>query len=333
MHDDDTVARTAASPFHSGERAVQARAGTREACEAIGGRMLRDFMPEQHRTFFPKLPFIVAGGIDARGVPAATLLAGAPGFASSPHARRLRVDALPPIDDPLVDAIRPGAAVGLLGIELPTRRRNRANGRVASVDTAGFDVDVAQSFGNCPKYIQSRDLEPGAGEKPGETRTASRVPAARVSGRIDAPAAALIEASDTFFVATSSGATSAPADAPRSLGVDVSHRGGRPGFVQVGADGTLTWPDFAGNGLFNTLGNLVAFPRAGLVFVDFAQAGLLHVSGRAEIVWSGADVDRFAGAERLVRLHVERVVLRPGALPWRWRLVEVSPALDGTGRW
>ena len=71
--------------------------------------------------------------------------------------------------------------------------------------------------------------------------------------------------------------------------VDVSHRGGKPGFVRVGDDGTLTIPDFVGNFLFNTLGNLLLNPRAGLVIADFGTGDMLFLSGVTEIVWSGPE--------------------------------------------
>src|SRR5262249_6161799 len=134
------------SPWHAGEMAVQARAGSFEHMQGVGRRVIRGVMPEQHRDFFPLLPFVALGALDARGQPWATLLAGdAPGFVWSPDERHLRVDALPPDDDPLVDLLRPGASLALLGIELPTRRRNRANGRIEERDVLGFSMQVLQS--------------------------------------------------------------------------------------------------------------------------------------------------------------------------------------------
>jgi len=311
-----------ADPFHDGERAVQARAGSQAHMDAIGRRVMRAEMPDQHRHFFELLPFIALGAVTADGQPRATLLVGpGPGFVQSPGATRLRIGALPPADDPVAGLLHAGAAVGLLGIELPTRRRNRVNGQIAGIDAHGFDVDVTQSFGNCPRYIQRRARV--AVDAAPET-----VPPAQTASRLDDAAAALVSAADTFFIATHAGGDAA------HHGSDVSHRGGRPGFVHVSDDGrVLTWPDFNGNGFFNTLGNLHAEPRAGLVFADFAGGALLHVEGRAEIVWDGASLRDFAGAERLLRLEVDAVLQRPAAWPLRWRLTEPSPALEGTGVW
>src|SRR3954469_7771649 len=144
------------SRFHPGESAIQERLGVRDTVEADGGRMLRDYMPEQHRSFFAQLQFFGGGSADAAGRPWASLLAAPPGFVQSPDERTLVIRALPPAADPLSSSLVVGASLGLLGIELPTRRRNRANGTVVAVDAGGFRVRIEQSFGNCPKYIQRR---------------------------------------------------------------------------------------------------------------------------------------------------------------------------------
>jgi hypothetical protein len=97
--------------------------------------------------------------------------------------------------------------------------------------------------------------------------------------------------------------------------VDVSHRGGKPGFVRVDIDGgrgVLTIPDFRGNFMFNTLGNLAADPRAGLLLVGFEHGGTLQLSGRARIEWDQSAVAAYEGAERLVELTVDAVVEREG---------------------
>ena len=310
------------APWHAGEQAAQAHVGLpRERMDEIGRRALRAEMSQQHRDFFPRLPFVVLGGVARDGSPQATLLAGpAPGFVTALDPVTLRIEALPPIGDPLAALIEPGAAVAVLGIELATRRRNRENGVVAARDTRGFTVSVRQSFGNCPKYIQARVVVPWShAPAPG---------APRLSERLDPEMAALATAADTFFIATHVAAIRADG------GADVSHRGGRPGFLRIADDGrTLTWPDFVGNYFFNTFGNLLVDPRAGLVIPDFSTGDLLHLVGRAAITWDGPEVDAFDGAQRLVSLRVEQALLRPAALPFRMQLVEPSPMLAGTGTW
>ncbi|GER14686.1 pyridoxamine 5'-phosphate oxidase family protein [Variovorax boronicumulans] len=316
-----------AAPFHAGERALQSLVGSREQMEAMGPRVIRDYMPDQHREFFALLPFLVVGSLDADLQPWASMLAAPAGFAHSPDATHLRIDALPGAGDPLTGQLAPGATLGLLGIQPHTRRRNRMNGTVEALDAAGFMVEVQQSFGNCPRYIQAR--EPVFAAPP------ANEPAVQWLDTLDLAAERLIGASDTLFIATAYPDAVAMGDVAdaRSHGVDVSHRGGRPGFVRVDAGGVLTVPDFNGNRFFNTLGNLQAHPRAGLLFVDFDTGELLHLSATAEIVTDGPEVAAFEGAERLMRFHVTRALRRPAALPLRWGEAALSPHLAGTGRW
>lgn len=129
-----------------------------ERMAQVGAKVIRDYMPDQHRLFFAQLPFLVVGAVDGRGDPWAGALEGEPGFALSPDPVTLRVAAMPDADDPLADGLGPDRPLGLLGIELHTRRRNRMNGRIAAWDGKRFDVAVAESFGNCPQYIQARDF-------------------------------------------------------------------------------------------------------------------------------------------------------------------------------
>ncbi|CAG2141326.1 hypothetical protein LMG31506_02447 [Cupriavidus yeoncheonensis] len=314
------------SSFHAGEIAAQERTGVREQMASAGRRMIRAEMPEQHRTFFGQLPFMVASAIDDGGLPWATLLTGAPGFAWSPDPGHLRIDALPMAGDPLLGLLEEGAGIGLLGIELPTRRRNRMNGTIAVRDDRGFTVAVEQSFGNCPRYIQLRDLSPVPSAEPSA--------AAWQGSELDPASVALLSRADTLFIASHYHAKPGVGDeVANGEGVDVSHRGGRPGFIRVDDARTLTFPDFNGNNLFNTIGNLLVNPRAGLLVPDFGNGSLLHVSGDAEVIWDGAELHGFAGAERLVRVHVASVVHREHALPWRWQLREYSPWLAKTGTW
>ncbi len=289
------------SPWHAGERQLQAIVGVAERMEAFGPKVIRTEMPEQHRRFYAQLPFMLFGAVDAQGNPWTSLLEGPPGFAHSPGPARLRLDSLPSVDDPA--QLRAGATIGLLGIELHSRRRNRLNGRVLTVDESGLSVAVEQAFGNCPQYIQLRQYEAVPLADP-SMRIAQHLEA------LDDAARALIRTADTFFVASY-------VDVDNSRSVDVSHRGGAAGFVQVQGN-RLTIPDFAGNRHFNTLGNLLLNPRAGLLFIDFTTGDVLQLSGRTAIILDGPHVATVQGAERLWTLEVEQVVRRPAALALRW---------------
>jgi predicted pyridoxine 5'-phosphate oxidase superfamily flavin-nucleotide-binding protein len=305
---------SARSPFHPGEQAVQERVGVRAKLEQIGPRIIRDFMPDQHRELFEELPFVVAGSADGSGALWASLLIGDAGFVSSPDAHALLIQAQPFPGDPLRESLRDGAPLGLLGIELPTRRRNRANGHVATVRSDAFEMRVEQSFGNCPKYIQARG---GYFTRPGEP--------ALEGALLSEAASACIARSDTTFIATSS---HDPEQGGRE-GLDISHRGGRPRFVRVARDGersVLTMPDYLGNFMFNTLGNLQVDPRAGLLVLDFASGALLSLTGEARVIWDSPELPSFEGAERLVEFRVSRGLLWQGVAS-NWSAPELSPHL------
>ena len=298
--------------FNPDELAAQARAG--------GGAkraMIRDFMPEQHQVFFAALPYIFVATIDADRWPLGTLLEGEPGFVSSPDPRTLRIQSLPGLGDPAYGLIRKGDEIGLLGIDLVTRRRNRANGVVSEVDASGFTVAVQQSFGNCPQYIQRRTLS-RAGAAGGRVRRLES---------LDDAARGLIARADTFFVASRSRVGVGPAG-----GADISHRGGRPGFVRAEGD-VLSIPDFRGNRYFNTLGNMLGEPRASLLFVDFDTGNLLQLQGVATIDWSSAAAERFEGAERTWQFRIARGWFRPQAVALRGAFVDYSPVTLRTGGW
>ncbi|WP_186419543.1 pyridoxamine 5'-phosphate oxidase family protein [Bosea sp. CS1GBMeth4] len=295
-----------ASPFHAGELEAQARAG-----ESARGSGIRDFMPDQHRDFFALLPYLFAAGRDAAGRPIATMLTGPEGFVSSPTPNALAIAALPDSGDPADAALSGGAPIGLLGLDLRTRRRNRANGVIAARSADGLRVTVSQSFGNCAKYIQLRQhvAAPGPAQ------------ASEALGGLDEAARELIAWSDTLFIASGS-----------PDGLDISHRGGRPGFVRIEGE-RLTVPDFAGNSYFNTFGNLLREPAAALLFIDFATGDLLQLQGMAEIVWNGPEPAELGGARRLLHVEITRAWRRRAALPLRWGEAEPAPTTLATGSW
>jgi hypothetical protein len=221
----------------------------------------------------------------------------------------------------LHSCIRDGAPVGGLGIEFSTRRRNRINGRIENcVIGEGFSIRVQQSFGNCPKYIQARSERPRLRSK--------LVPKRRMASHLGDNEVSIIAGADTFFVAS----RSAQLDQPdSSQGLDVSHRGGLPGFVRVVSRSELWFPDFSGNLLFNTLGNLEADARAGLLFIDFESGGMLHIIGRARICWDVPQTMLSAGIERLIFLDIQCVVNRDHAFPHLFDFVSYSPHLRAEG--
>jgi ferredoxin-NADP reductase/predicted pyridoxine 5'-phosphate oxidase superfamily flavin-nucleotide-binding protein len=312
------------SPWHRGEIALQKAAGAYERMDGVGRRFVRNAMPSQHRQFFAQLPFMVLGAVDERGDPWATLIAGLPGFMQTPDATTLSVARARDPRDPADAGMGDGASIGMLGIELHTRRRNRVNGVIHRHGAqARFDVAVEQSYGNCPQYIQLRDFE-------FVRDPAVFAPVAPVELDVLSPRAkAMITGADAFFVASYFDRD----DGHRQ--VDVSHRGGKPGFVHLTDDGVLTIPDFAGNLFFNTLGNILENGRAGLVFADFESGALLQLTGEAHVLPDSPETAAFQGAERLWRFTPRRIVYREDALPLRWKArgEGASPNSLMTGDW
>lgn len=309
-------------PWHRGELAIQKSAGVEEKAADLGRRFVRDHLIEQHRLFYPQLPFLVVGAVDAAGDPWATIINGKPGFLQTPDDHTLRSTFRRDPSDPADRGFANGGAIGVLGIELHTRRRNRLNGAVANASDTGFDLKVVHSFGNCPRYIQLRDFyfarDPGL-PFTGEVEELCK---------LDDEARKMIRLADAFFVASYS-------EEGGVRQTDGSSRGGKPGFVRIDDDDRLTIPDFNGNTFFNTLGNILLNGRAGLTFVDFSTGDMMQMTGRADVVLNSPDVELFQGAERFWTFKVERLVRRKGVLAIRWASREQgrSPYAEMTGDW
>jgi predicted pyridoxine 5'-phosphate oxidase superfamily flavin-nucleotide-binding protein len=259
---------------------------------SLGDRVLRDHMPDQHRSFFTLLPYIIVARLDGDDWPRVSLLTGAPGFVHSPDPRTLSIQAHP-------GGIAPGEPVALLGLQAHTGRRNRMNGWVTQANSGSFEVSVGQSFGNCPKYIHPREALRMQDNDDGTVIEELE--------EMDDAAVRLVHSADTFFIATAHPLARVSRDP--SEGLDISHRGGPPGFVRVDRH-TLDIPDYVGNSFFNTFGNLELEPRCELLFIDFQTGERLFIGARASVPWND-------GA-RSVRVEICRVRRVRGGLPLRW---------------
>ena len=323
--------------FHSGERQVQQRVGV-EGSESLGRRNISQHMPMQHREFYQQQSLLFIGAQDKQQRPWASVIVGQEGFIRTPTDKKMVISGLPFSGEPIRDGLNEQAAVGVLGLDFNSRRRNRMNGRVTSCgSTTGAEVEqtisiaVDQAFGNCPKYIQSR-VRLSDGNTTGEHR---HNPEVLRSNQFTDEHRRLIESADTFFIVTQHEVKNKSGQ----YSMDVSHRGGKPGFVKFVDNDTIQWPDFMGNFYFNTLGNLEEDSRAGLLFLDFTTGDLLSVTGQAEVIWDGAglgggaDTSGYRGAERFVRFTLDEVVHIPKAYPLDWSAVSVSPFLETTDSW
>ncbi|VAV89996.1 probable iron-sulfur binding protein YPO1417 [hydrothermal vent metagenome] len=287
-----------ATPFHAGELDIQERLGVRERVHSYAPRFIRDHMTDRDRKFFGQLPHLVVGSVDRAGRPWASMMVGRPGFISTPDINILSVTARPLFGDPLIENIMDKAPMGFLGIEFHSRRRVRLNGKISSIGADGFQIAIDQAFGNCPQYIQKRDFNFSD-----DTDHAQTPPSVIRSWKLGQAARSFIEGADTFFITS----VFSEDTSIRSHGVDVSHRGGAAGFVRVVDEQTLSFPDYSGNNHFNTLGNILLNPVAGLLFPDFETGDMLYITGGAGIIWDGDD--------RHVRITIENVIRVERSLP------------------
>ena len=291
--------------FHQGELAVQDRAGVVMQARKVG-QIISSDLPEGADRYLASLPILFRGGADERGDVWASVLTGGQGFARvvDSHTVEIRADSVR--SDPLERVDEGSMPAGFLAIDLATRQRFRFNGRAQRVGDT-LRVHVEQAYGNCPKYIQLRKVTVHTDPpEVGPVDTGSQLS----DGDAD-----LIQRADTFFIASMA----------QGRGADVSHRGGQPGFARVTPDGDIAFRDYPGNNMFQTLGNLTADPRAGLLFIDFDTGTTLQLSGRAKVIWAETNPDDLADTGRSVTFRPQRVVRTGQAVPLRWVLKSYSP--------
>jgi len=292
--------------YHAGELAVQQRLGQGEIAARLS-RMVRDEIPEAAADFLADQPMVVLAAADEAGRIWTSLVTGPPGFVHvdnlSDEREQITVDALPVVGDPLHDVLagKPHR-VGMIAVQPQTRRRMRVNG-VAIPTAAGLLIQPDQVYSNCPKYISRRHIEGVEGVRDTHVR--------RHADALDARTEQIVSAADTFFIGS----------ADTEGNADASHRGGNPGFLQVLSPNRLRWPDYRGNSMFMTLGNISADPRAGLLIPDWDAGGTLQLTGTAEIIW-----DSGPGAQCAVEFTIDEVVELSGVSPLRWSSAELSPA-------
>jgi len=279
-----------ATGFHEGELATQRRAGVEADAKRLEKMLDSAHLSAGAARFLALQTFTAVTGRDRNGVLSISALAAPAGFLQGDD-NVLRVSTVPREGDPL-HRMPIGQQIGLVAIDFAARRRMRLNGTLVGGDNAGLTVQIDQAYGNCPQYIHRRELNVSM-------FTATPAADARHSTRLDATDQALIAASDTFFLGTSH----------PIRGSDASHRGGPAGFVRVNSSQRLWWPDYPGNNMFNSFGNLAVDDEAALLFIDFLTGATLHISGSAQVQWTqpGAASDD-GGVGRHVAFSIDSVV-------------------------
>jgi uncharacterized protein len=294
--------------FHSGELAVQLRAGEKAIADRHSQLILGTIL-EAAKPFLEDQFMVVLASTDSEGAAWSSILYGYPGFAYATGDSSLHIDVSErDTSDPIWANILQNPEIGLLFIDLGSRRRYRINGQVESMEENGLNIAVSEAFPNCPKYIQKRQLTSIA-ERLVSTDTASGI-------GINEQIAPLIRNADTLFVATSNAQS----------GADASHRGGEPGFVQIVDGNTLRIPDFSGNSLYSTLGNIETNPNTGICIPDFTGQKLLQLTGQARILWDQDDPENLTGGtKRFWELKIDRWVLRHIPQYLEWEFLAKSP--------
>ena len=282
--------------FHSGEIAVQERAGVRDIAEDVG-ESIADHLPPGASEFLERRQMCVLGTVDARGSVWASVVIGNPGFIETVDDRTLIIATHITSSDPIVRNLATEGHIALFAPDFVTSRRVRVNGRGVIKDDAIY-LTTDEVYGNCRRYLQERIFI-------SKRETEATDDKARVATTLSASEQQQISHADTFFIAT---------DNPER-GADVSHKGGNPGFVRVLDAKHIAFPDYNGNSMFNTLGNVTVNGRAGLLFIDFDSGRTLQLTGRALIDWSPERVRTFPGAERVIDFELEQVIDTPAGFP------------------
>ncbi len=299
------------SPFHEGELEVQERADQQADAES-NSAMIADKLYAGALNFIRQQQMAILSTRDTDGHRWASVIFGPRGFLEPSDRQSLHI-AVPAAErdasDPLWNNLQSDPRFGLLVIELANRRRLRINGD-AGVNDCEILLKVTESFPNCPKYITQRELKVELAEAP-EAKS-------NVSEGTDLPTRLqeMIANADVLFLATGHA----------QRGNDASHRGGSPGFLEVMNKSTLRLPDYPGNGLFNSLGNVAGDPQAGVLIPDFEHGRQLQLTATAEILWDQPDPEsKTGGTNRFVEFTISRWMERPLPARLKSSVVSYSP--------
>jgi predicted pyridoxine 5'-phosphate oxidase superfamily flavin-nucleotide-binding protein len=291
--------------FHEGELAVQARVGVSKQASRVGASIHAE-IPPLAKYFLAEQPFIFVASVDKKGQVWPFLLTGEIGFAKAVDGNTLQIKP-DSIDELLVENLQTNDQIGILAIEFETRRRMRINGRAWVAGEIIF-IQTEEVFSNCPKYIQARVWE----WNEVKSKTENAISA---SSELTENQMVFIRQADTFIIASYH----------QRGGADASHRGGNPGFIQVKDPQQLIFPDYSGNMMFQTLGNLQLNPNCGLLFYDFSNGRILQLTGKAKINWDREQLRDFAGAERMIEFELIEVRESRIQTNLSWNFVENSP--------
>ena len=305
---------TPSTPYHAGEIAAQNKAGTRGAAAELAAVMTDSLnFSSNHDEFLAARTFSVLTSVDiVSGNIWVTPLFGKDGDLDAVSENEIIVSSdCIPVGDVLNDCPA-DTPLSLLAIDLYQRRRLRING-VAKSSNNRSDTNlvfgVKEYSPNCPKYINQREIVPDSqGAAPINTLAIREE-----RNSLSESDQEFVHAMDTLWIGSY---------AP-GVGADTNHRGGKPGFIRVTSPTTIEWPEYRGNGMFFTSGNLEVNDRAGVTLIDFDTGSLIQMTGRAEVDWQHDG--SYEGATRVIRFQIEAVVRVDQATTHRWQRLDYSP--------
>ena len=300
------------TPFHKGEIDLQARAGASTELAVMANRAITNFMPMQHQTFLMMQPMIFVGAEDQQQDIWASTLVGKPGFIQIHDKYKFTINSQFVDIDPLAGNLKAGDEMGLLGFQFEIRLRNRISAKLTDVTDSNMTLEVKQCYGNCPKYIQRRQ---------GKMITPREAPKSIAFDCFDEEMSFFIDAVDSLFIASQH----IDGDENLNRGVDVSHRGGMPGFVRIVDNKTLLIPDYIGNNFFNTMGNISLNPKVGIQFLDYENGHRVMVTGTTEIIWAEDEELPFDGVDRMIRFILKHGYHLKNIFPFEWEFKGYSP--------
>lgn len=301
--------------YHKGEIQVQESTGERKIAMSTG-RMVTNTIIKGAINFIEQQPLAIVSSMDAQGQIWTSVLIGDFGLAQVPEQSSLILNEqkiYSTANDVFFENLEVNPIIGALFIDLTTRKRFRINGQVKRQNQQ-MHVNIDEAYPNCPKYIQKRTNSNPERFDQLQTTLTKGVELSDTQKQ-------WIKNANTFFVGSSSGTDT-------NARLDVSHRGGNVGFVQILEDGTLKIPDYKGNSMFNTLGNFAQNPQAGLLFIDFEQGKTLQLTGKAELLfeqYSAEDLDQTGGTGRFWTFKTTQWIEIENHHKVQWNLMDYSP--------
>ncbi|MCH4569771.1 pyridoxamine 5'-phosphate oxidase family protein [Bacillus sp. ES1-5] len=295
--------------FHSGERAVHNMLGVQKIANTAS-TMIQPIMTKKIMTFLNGRNSFMISSKDEKGRVWSSFLAGKEGIIQAVECDLIKINVGINEGDPLFTNILHNKEVGIIVIDFASRIRIRINGSVVNKFSDGsFEIKTEQVFGNCPKYIQARNFTYNE-TVVGGTKQFNKQYA------LNEKQQKLISQADTFIIASSSSEGK----------LDISHRGGMPGFIHIISEQKIVFPDYSGNMLFNTLGNIIENPNVGLLFFDFANGDTLQLTGKASIIWDvdESSLSRFPGAQRLIQFQLVEAIQTMNRNTHQWEFVTYS---------